>query len=132
MVLGPLNDRIWTTGAGAINMGFPAIANTDIPTIHPTGVTIYEEVEKELDPRRSWSVASRSAASRSRSQSRPSRLPSPAFEGERIRKEDMHIEMGGQRTPAFEWLRTVDLDKVEDGKVTIVGTDARSATRRAA
>jgi acetyl-CoA synthase len=23
MVLGPLNDRIWTTGAGAINMGFP-------------------------------------------------------------------------------------------------------------
>ena len=52
MVLGPLNDRIWTTGAGAINMGFPAIANTDIPTIHPTGVTIYEEVAKELDPKK--------------------------------------------------------------------------------
>src|SRR3989337_3335758 len=44
MVLGPLNDRIGTTGAGAIDMGFPAIANTDIPVVHPTGVTIYEEV----------------------------------------------------------------------------------------
>ncbi len=52
MVLGPLNDRIWTTGAGAINMGFPAVCNTDVPTIHPTGVTIYEEVAKELDPKK--------------------------------------------------------------------------------
>jgi acetyl-CoA synthase len=50
----------------------------------------------------------------------------PAFEGERIRKEDMHIEFGGQRTPAFEWLRTADLAKVEDGKVTIVGKDAEA------
>jgi acetyl-CoA synthase len=50
----------------------------------------------------------------------------PAFEGERIRKEDMHIEFGGQRTPAFEWLRVADLDQVEDGKVIIVGKDAEA------
>jgi acetyl-CoA synthase len=49
MVLGPLNDIIWSTGAGAINMGFPAVADTDIPVIHPTGVCIYEEVDKEFD-----------------------------------------------------------------------------------
>src|SRR5512137_1072534 len=49
IVLGPLDDIIWTTGAGVINMGFPAIADTDIPVIHPTGVCTYEEVEKELD-----------------------------------------------------------------------------------
>ncbi|MBC8412133.1 CO dehydrogenase/CO-methylating acetyl-CoA synthase complex subunit beta, partial [bacterium] len=47
----------------------------------------------------------------------------PAFEGERIRKEDMFIEFGGQRTPAFEWVRTKELEEIEDGKVTIVGTD---------
>jgi acetyl-CoA synthase len=128
MVLGPLNDRIWTTGAGAINMGFPAIANTDIPVVHPTGVTIYEEVEKELDPKK---IIQRCFEVRGLkiTVSKPP-IPvafGPAFEGERIRKEDMHIEFGGQRTPAFEWLRVADLDKVEDGKVIIVGkdTDAR-------
>ena len=127
LVLGPLNDRIWTTGAGAINMGFPAIANTDIPTVHPTGVTIYEEVEKELDPKK---LVQRCFEVRGLkiTVSKPP-IPvafGPAFEGERIRKEDMHIEFGGQRTPAFEWLRIADLDEVEDGKVIIVGKDAEA------
>jgi acetyl-CoA synthase len=125
MVLGPLNDRIWTTGAGAINMGFPAVCNTDVPVVHPTGVTIYEEVEKELNPDK---IVERCIEVRGLkiTVSKPP-IPvafGPAFEGERIRKEDTHIEFGGQRTPALEWLRTIDLDKVEDGKVTIVGSDA--------
>ena len=131
MVLGPLNDRIWTTGAGAIDMGFPAIANTDIPVVHPTGVTIYEEVEKELDPKK---IVERCIEVRGLkiTVSKPP-IPvafGPAFEGERIRKEDMHIEFGGQRTPAFEWLHMVDLDKVEDGKVTIVGADAEARYKK--
>jgi acetyl-CoA synthase len=48
---------------------------------------------------------------------------SPAFEGERIRKEDMHCEFGGQRTPAFEWLRMRELEEVEDGLVEVIGPD---------
>ena len=125
MVLGPLNDRIWTTGAGAINMGFPAIANTDIPTIHPTGVTIYEEVAKELDPAKLVEKCIEVRGLKITVSKPPIPVAyGPAFEGERIRKEDMHIEFGGQRTPAFEWLNTTDLDKVEDGKVAIVGKDA--------
>ncbi|MEK6699420.1 MAG: acetyl-CoA decarbonylase/synthase complex subunit alpha/beta [Nitrospirota bacterium] len=127
MVLGPLNDRIWTTGAGAINMGFPAIANTDIPEIHPTGVTIYEEVTKELDPDKIVEKCIEVRGLKITVSKPPIPVAfGPAFEGERIRKEDMHIEFGGQRTPAFEWLHTVDLDKVEDGKVTIVGADAEA------
>jgi acetyl-CoA synthase len=35
----------------------------------------------------------------------------------------MFIEFGGQRTPAFEWVRTKELEEIEDGKVTLVGTD---------
>ncbi len=127
MVLGPLNDRIWTTGAGAIDMGFPAIANTDIPTIEVTGVTIYEEVAKELDPKNLVQKCIEVRGLKITVSKPPIPVAfGPAFEGERIRKEDMHIEMGGQRTPAFEWLRTVDLDKVEDGKVTIIGADAEA------
>jgi acetyl-CoA synthase len=48
---------------------------------------------------------------------------SPAFEGERIRKEDMHCEFGGQRTPAFEWLTSRPSQEVEDGKVEVIGPD---------
>ena len=51
---------------------------------------------------------------------------SPAFEGERIRKEDMHGEFGGQRTPAFEWLRMRELEDVEDGLVELEGADIDS------
>ncbi len=127
MVLGPLNDRIWTTGAGAINMGFPAIANTDIPAINPTGVTIYEEVAKELDPKKIVEKCIEVRGLKITVSKPPIPVAyGPAFEGERIRKEDMHIEFGGQRTPAFEWLHMVDLNSIEDGKVTIVGADAEA------
>jgi len=51
---------------------------------------------------------------------------SPAFEGERIRKEDMHVEFGGQRTPAFEWLRMLETSEVVDGKVEVKGPDVDS------
>jgi len=127
MVLGPLNDRIWTTGAGAIDMGFPAIANTDIPTIEVTGVTIYEEVAKELDPKKLVQKCIEVRGLKITVSKPPIPVAfGPAFEGERIRKEDMHIEMGGQRTAAFEWLHMVDLNSIEDGKVTIVGKDAEA------
>jgi acetyl-CoA synthase len=51
---------------------------------------------------------------------------SPAFEGERIRKEDTHCEFGGQRTAAFEWLRMREIADVEDGRVEIIGPDIDS------
>ena len=48
---------------------------------------------------------------------------SPAFEGKSIRKEEMYVEFGGGRTPAFELLRTRPRQEVEDGKVTVIGPD---------
>ncbi|MBS1234740.1 MAG: dehydrogenase/acetyl-CoA synthase complex, beta subunit, partial [Nitrospirae bacterium] len=117
MVLGPLNDIIWTTGAGAINMGFPAVADTDIPVIHPTG-----EVEKEFDHSKIVQKAIEVRGLKIVVERPPIPVAyGPAFEGERIRKEDMFIEFGGQRTPAFEWVRTKELEEIEDNKVIIVG-----------
>src|SRR5450830_1601472 len=46
-----------------------------------------------------------------------------AFEGERIRKDIMYAEFGGKRTHAFEFLRMKPADEVEDGKITVNGTD---------
>ena len=122
MVLGPLDDIIWTTGAGAINMGFPAMGDTDIPVIHPTGVCTYEHVDKELDHN---IIVQRTIEMRGLkiTVEKPP-IPTaygPAFEGERIRKDDMFIEFGGQRTPAFELVNMKELEDIEDEKVEIVG-----------
>jgi CO dehydrogenase/CO-methylating acetyl-CoA synthase complex beta subunit len=48
---------------------------------------------------------------------------SPAFEGKSIRKEEMYVEFGGGRSPAFELLRMKDPAEVEDGTVTVIGPE---------
>lgn len=48
---------------------------------------------------------------------------SPAFEGKSIRKEEMYVEFGGGRSPAFELLRMRSADEVKDGQVTVVGPE---------
>lgn len=124
MVLGELDDIKWSTGAGAINMGFPAIADTDVPVIHPTGVCIYEEVDKEFDHSKIVQKAIEVRGLKIIVEKPPIPVAyGPAFEGERIRKEDMFIEFGGQRTPAFEWVKMKELDEIEDGKVIVVGNN---------
>jgi acetyl-CoA synthase len=124
LVLGELDDIKWSTGAGAINMGYPAVCDTDVPVIHPTGVCTYEHVDKEFDHNKIVQKAIEVRGLKVTVEKPPIPVSyGPAFEGERIRKEDMFIEFGGQRTPAFEWVRTKEMDEIEDGKVTIVGTD---------
>lgn len=47
-----------------------------------------------------------------------------AYEGERIRKKDMYVELGGPAVRhKFELLRIRKLEEVEDGKVRVVGPD---------
>jgi len=124
MVLGELDDIKWSTGAGAINMGYPAICDTDVPVIHPTGVCTYEHVDKELDHSKIVQKAFEVRGLKVTVEKPPIPVAyGPAFEGERIRKEDMFIEFGGQRTPSFEWVRTKELDEIEDNKVIIIGAD---------
>jgi len=48
---------------------------------------------------------------------------SPAFEGKSIRKEEMYVEFGGGRSPAFELLQMHPTNEVKDGQVTVVGPD---------
>lgn len=48
---------------------------------------------------------------------------SPAFEGKSIRKEEMYVEFGGGRSPAFELLQVKDASEVGDGKVTVIGPE---------
>ncbi len=48
---------------------------------------------------------------------------SPAFEGKSIRKEEMYVEFGGGRSPAFELLRMLPAADVKDGQVTVIGPE---------
>jgi len=46
------------------------------------------------------------------------------YEGERIRKKDMYVELGGPKVDyKFELLRVRSLEEVEDGKIEIIGPD---------
>ena len=50
-----------------------------------------------------------------------------AFEGERVRKEDMQVQFGGRYSTAVEFLRSRNAEEVEDGKVTLIGPDLDTA-----
>ena len=122
--LGEVNAEWAANAAGAINWGFPTLADSDIPEILPTGVCTYEHVVAnvlhEEMPARSIEVRGLKVAI--------TEIPvpvsyGPAFEGERIRKDDLYVECGGGRTPCVEWTTIADMDAVEDGLVEVVGKD---------
>lgn len=127
LALGEVTDEWYATAAGAINYGFPTIADSDIPEILPTGVCTYEHVVSEIphDQIVEKAIEVRGLKIKVTEIAVPVSV-SPAFEGERIRKEDMYCEFGGQRTPAFEWLRMRDISEVEDGKVEVLGPEIDS------
>jgi len=48
------------------------------------------------------------------------------YEGERIRRNDMQVELGGpSMKEKFELAKVKPLDEVEDGKITIIGPDIK-------
>jgi acetyl-CoA synthase len=127
IALGEVTDEWYATAAGAINFGFPVIADSDIPEILPTGICTYEHVVSNVPHEEIVEKAIEVRGLKIKVSEVPIPVPvSPAFEGERIRKDDMHVEFGGQRTPAFEWLRMLDIGEVEDGKIEVKGPDADS------
>ena len=124
LVLGELDDLKYATGAGAISMGFPIVADTNIPEIKPSGITTYEALIRELDHKK---IVSRGVELRG-IKITVTKIPIPipyaaAFEGERVRKEQLHVEFGGKKSLAFEYLRSKDSEEVEDGKVELIGPD---------
>ena len=48
---------------------------------------------------------------------------SPMFEGERVRKDDMYVELAGPKSRGFELVKAAEVDEIEDGKFTLIGPD---------
>ncbi len=122
--LGDVGAEWAANAAGCVNWGFPTIADTDIPEILPTGVCTYEHVVANVNhrdmPQRSIEIRGLKVTVANVA------IPlayGPAFEGERVRKEDLYLEMGGGKTQATELVQMADMNAIEDGKVIVDGPD---------
>ncbi len=135
LALGEVDDVKYATAAGAINFGFPVIADTVIPEILPTGVTTYEhvvsmpfnEIGGKDDLERAERLVQKCIEVRG-VKIKLTEVPVPvpygsAFEGEVVRKQDMRVEFGGKYSRCFEYLRMANFDEVQDGKITVIGPD---------
>ncbi len=133
LALGEVDDLKYAAAAGAINFGFPVIADTVIPEILPTGVTKYEhvvsmpfnEIEGADDLERAERLVQKCIEVRG-VKVKVAEVPVPvpygsAFEGEVVRKNDMRVEFGGKHSRCFEYLYMAPNDEVVDGKVEVIG-----------
>ncbi len=133
LALGEVDDLKYAAAAGAINFGFPVIADTVIPEILPTGVTTYEhvvsmpfnQIDGKDDLERAERLVQKCIEIRG-VKVKVSNVPVPvpygsAFEGEVVRKADLRVEFGGKYSRAFEYLYMSKLEDVTDGKIEIVG-----------
>jgi acetyl-CoA synthase len=124
LALGEVDDEKYATAAGAINFGFPVIADTDIPEILPSGICTYEHVVANVPHKDMPSRAVEVRGVKIRTVDIP--IPvrhGPAFEGERVRKEELAIEFGGKFTRAFEYLTSRSMDQLQDGLIRVVGPE---------
>ena len=120
---GAIDAVVVSAGAGAIALGFPVVVDIDlgenqVPGALESVCDHNETVKKSLELRNI--------------KIKTTELPIPvafaaAFEGEIIRKADMHNEFWSSKNPTAELVVMKELNEVEDHKITIVGPDLDAA-----
>ena len=116
---GAIDSVVVSAGAGAIALGFPVVVDIDlgenqVPGALESVCDHAETVKKSLELRNI--------------KIKVKELPIPvafaaAFEGEIIRKADMHNEIWSAKNPTAELVVMRELSEIEDHKITIVGPD---------
>ena len=116
---GAIDAVVVSAGAGAIALGFPVIVDIDlgenqVPGALESVCDHNETVKKSLELRNikvkvtELSIPVAFAA---------------AFEGEIIRKADMHNEMWSSKNPTAELVVMKEMNELEDHKITVIGPD---------
>ncbi len=122
--LGYVTDEWYANALGCVNFGFPVIADTPIPEILPTGVCTYEHVVSNIPHDDIVAKAIETRGLKVTVAEIPIPVAfGPAFEGERVRGDDIYLECGGGRTPMVEWVTSKRMDEVEDGKIEVIGPE---------
>jgi acetyl-CoA synthase len=124
LALGEVDEEKYANAAGAISFGFPTIANTSIPEILPRGVCTYEHVVSNIPDEEivTKAIEIRGLKITVDKVDIPVAF-GPAFEGERVRKEDTYLEFGGNKSEAVEFLHIAESSEVEDGKIEVFGPE---------
>ena len=124
LALGEVDAEKYAAAAGAISYGFPTIADSDIPEILPTGVCTYEHVVANVphDEIVERCLEVRGCKVKITSVPVPVHYGS-AFEGERIRKGEFRAQLGGKLNDGFEFLTSLPMDQVQDGRVEVIGPE---------
>ena len=120
---GAIDSVVVSAGAGAIALGFPVVVDIDlgenqVPGALESVCDHNETVKKSLELREI--------------KIKVTELPIPvafaaAFEGEIIRKADMHNECWSNKNPTAELVVMREMDEIEDHKITIIGPDLDEA-----
>jgi acetyl-CoA synthase len=118
---GELNEVIVSVGAGAIALGFPVIADVPVPEV-PGALMTQADHAKTVE----FSLEARDIKIKVTKIDVPVSVAS-AFEGERVRKDTMFAEFGGNKTKCWELVREADLSEIEDHKITVVGPEIDDA-----
>ena len=128
ITFGEIPDDWYALGAGAILMGYPVISDsTTTPEIRPTGVTVREELVVETDYHKLVPTCIDTRAVKVKIE----KIDIPvgyaaAFEGERVRKDDMHVQFGYKYSDAVEFVHMVDGGEIQDGEIDVTGPDIDS------
>ena len=120
---GAIDAVVVSAGAGAIALGFPVVVDIDLGENQVPGAL---ESVCDHDKTVAKSLELREI------KIKVTELPIPvafaaAFEGEIIRKADMHNECWSSKNPTAELVVMKELSEVEDHKITIVGPDFDAA-----
>ena len=112
---GPLSELVVSAGAGAIALGFPVITDQEV-----------FEVPMNLLTQRDYSKFVATSLEARGIKIKITEIPipvsfAPAFEGERIRKNEMFAEFGGNKTEAWELVVKKELSEVENHKIEVIG-----------
>jgi acetyl-CoA synthase len=109
-------------------MGYPVISDSETtPEIRPTGVTVREELVVQTDPDQLVPTCIDTRAVKVKVE----KIDIPvgyaaAFEGERVRKEDMHVQFGYKYSRAVEYVHMVEGNTIQDGDTQVDGPDIGS------
>jgi acetyl-CoA synthase len=124
LVLGEIGPVTAAAGAAAIAMGFPIITDQPLEPIGKTVTTRFETlvVEKDYSKIAGRCLESRGIKFKIAEIDIPVHFGS-AFEGERIRKENMQVQFGGKYSTAFEWAVSVGMDEIEDNTIRLIGNN---------
>jgi acetyl-CoA synthase len=125
ITFGKIPDDWFALGAGAILMGYPVISDcAATPEVRPTGVTVREALVVETDYHKLVPTCIDTRAVKVKIETID--IPvgyAAAFEGERVRKDDMHVQFGYKYSDAVEFVHMVEGGEIQDGDIRVSGAD---------